>query len=154
MQPRESSDGMVTHRSSIRSMDRAVNERLTLLPRRPCAQMFDEIKVVTDNGNGTFDFNGTNVAAAYAAEFGGSGPSIETEGGGGTAGGHWNEDGSDGFAFENEIMTGYIDVTGNYLSNTTIAALEDMGYETVFDINNPLDATSGLDMSIFTDHLA
>ncbi|MBB96616.1 MAG: hypothetical protein CML68_18710 [Rhodobacteraceae bacterium] len=116
--------------------------------------LWEAMGLVTDNGNGTFDFNGTNVAAAYAAEFGGSGPSIETEGGGGTAGGHWNEDGSDGFAFENEIMTGYIDVTGNYLSNTTIAALEDMGYETVFDINNPLDATSGLDMSIFTDHLA
>ncbi|WP_428926104.1 leishmanolysin-related zinc metalloendopeptidase [Marinibacterium sp. SX1] len=116
--------------------------------------LWEAMGLVTNNGNGTSDFNGANVATAYAAEFGGSGPSIETEGGPGTAGGHWNEDGSDGYAFENEIMTGYIDVTGNYLSNTTIAALEDMGYETVFDASNPLDATAGLDLSILNDHLA
>ena len=116
--------------------------------------LWEAMGLVTNNGNGTSDFNGANVATAYAAEFGGSGPSIETEGGPGTAGGHWNEDGSDGYAFENEIMTGYIDVTGNYLSNTTIAALEDMGYETVFDASNPLDATAGLDLTILNDHLA
>lgn len=116
--------------------------------------LWEAMGLVTENGDGTLDFNGTNVATAFAAEFGIGAPSIETEGGSGTAGGHWNEDGDDGYAFENEIMTGYIDVTGNYLSNTTIAALEDMGYDTVFDPSDPLNATSGLDLTIFNDHIA
>lgn len=38
-------------------------------------------------------------------------------------------------------MTGYID-RGNYLSTMTIAALEDMGYDTIFDDpNDPNDLT-------------
>lgn len=116
--------------------------------------LWEAMGLVTENNDGTADFNGSNVAAAIAAEFPTGTPSIETEGGAGTAGGHWNEDGSDGYGFENEIMTGYIDVTGNYLSNTTIAALEDMGYDTVFDPADPLNATAGLDLSIFNDHVA
>jgi len=48
-------------------------------------------------------------------------------GGVGTAGGHWDE-----FLFDQELMTGYID-SDAYLSDMSIAALEDMGYETVYD---------------------
>jgi len=58
---------------------------------------------------------------------------LETNGGTGTAGGHWDE-----FLFDKEIMTGFVD-TGSYVSEMTIAALEDMGYDTVFD--NPYNAT-------------
>ncbi len=113
---------------------------------------------LVDTVGDQLEFNGTNAAIAFAAEYGINGaPPVETDGGSGTAGGHWNEGDipnyltdTDGFDFDNEIMTGFINST-NYLSNTTIAALEDMGYETVFDPNNPLLATSGLDLGIFSD---
>lgn len=110
--------------------------------------MWDNLGLVTNAANGELHFNGANAAIAYAAEGGIGALQIETDGGPGTAGGHWDET-----LYGNEIMTGYIDVTGNYLSNTTIASLEDLGYDTVFDPNNPLAATSGLDMTIFNDHV-
>ncbi|MEM8731680.1 MAG: leishmanolysin-related zinc metalloendopeptidase [Pseudomonadota bacterium] len=113
--------------------------------------IWDALGLVTENLDGTADFNGANVAIAFAEEFGSGTPAIETEGGPGTAGGHWNEAGTDGTTFDNEIMTGFINENGNYLSNMTIASLEDLGYDTVFDSSNPLDATSGLDLSIFND---
>lgn len=118
--------------------------------------MWDFMGLVTENADGTLEFNGANANLAFDAEFGAGPVSVETDGGAGTAGGHWNEGGAgdtDSFAFSNEIMTGYIDIDGNYLSNTSIAALEDMGYETVFDPNDPLGATAGLDLSIFADHM-
>ncbi|WP_428673778.1 leishmanolysin-related zinc metalloendopeptidase [Roseibium sp.] len=113
---------------------------------------------LVDTVGDQLEFNGTNAGIAFAAEYGINGaPTVETDGGSGTAGGHWNEGDipgyltdTDGFDFGNEIMSGFINST-NYLSNTTIAALEDMGYETVFDPNNPLLATSGLDLGIFSD---
>lgn len=114
--------------------------------------MWDLMGLVAEGAGGTLEFTGINAAIAFAQEFGAGPVSVETEGGPGTAGGHWNEGGTDGFAFGNEIMTGYIN-SGNYLSNTTIAALEDMGYDTVFDPNDPLSATAGLDMTIFNDHM-
>ncbi len=110
--------------------------------------LWDAQGLVTNGPNGELHFNGTNANIAYQAD-GGVGPiQIETDGGPGTAGGHWDED-----LYQNEIMTGYIDVTGNFLSNTTIASLEDMGYDTVFDPNDPTNATAGLDMTIFNDHV-
>ncbi|MCX2722081.1 leishmanolysin-related zinc metalloendopeptidase [Roseibium salinum] len=121
--------------------------------------MWDYMGLVTSNAYGTMEFNGANADLAFAFEFGADTVSVETDGGAGTAGGHWNEGplpglaDTDGFDFGNEIMTGFINTSGNYLSNTTIAALEDMGYDTVFDPGNPLAATSGLDLSIFSDHL-
>lgn len=93
---------------------------------------------------GDFRFMGENANAVYAAEFADLdsadgfdfGVPIETDGGSGTAGGHWDE-----ATFSAEIMTGYID-RGNYLSTMTIAALEDMGYDTIFDDpNDPNDLT-------------
>ncbi|WP_170572142.1 leishmanolysin-related zinc metalloendopeptidase [Ruegeria atlantica] len=56
---------------------------------------------------------------------------VETDGGSGTAGGHWDEE-----AYQDELMTGYIgyladdgtyDAT-NYLSDWSVASLEDLGY--------------------------
>ena len=52
---------------------------------------------------------------------------VEATGGPGTAGGHWDE-----FLFTDEIMTGYVDGS-NHLSLMSLAALEDMGYDTVLD---------------------
>lgn len=57
---------------------------------------------------------------------------VETDGGSGTAGGHWDED-----TYLNELMTGFIGYTDpetgtrflfNYLSDWSVAALQDLGY--------------------------
>lgn len=91
---------------------------------------------------GDIRFTGANATDTYQTEFpdvagadSGSlfGVPVEADGGSGTAGGHWDE-----LLFDQEIMTGYVD-TGSFVSDMTIAALEDMGYDTVFD--NPYSAT-------------
>lgn len=51
---------------------------------------------------------------------------VETNGGPGTAGAHWDD-----ATFGSELMTGYISAT-NYVSDMTIASLEDLGYDTVW----------------------
>ncbi len=48
---------------------------------------------------------------------------VETDGGAGTAGGDWDE-----AVFDAEAMTGYMD-GAPYVSDLTLAALEDMGYQ-------------------------
>ncbi len=56
---------------------------------------------------------------------------VETDYGPGTAGGHWDEE-----LFRQDLMTGFIDPkTG--VSAVTVAAFEDMGYETVWDPRKP-----------------
>jgi hypothetical protein len=73
---------------------------------------------------------------AATAEFLGSGGSlypgspvpVENSGGAGTRDGHWRES-----VFDNELMTGWLDMTDNPLSTITIGALEDIGYEV--DVN-------------------
>lgn len=91
---------------------------------------------------GDLRFTGANATDTYQSEFAGIagadpgsllGVPVETDGGSGTAGSHWDED-----LFNAEIMTGYVDA-GGFVSVMTIAALEDMGYDTVFD--NPYSAT-------------
>ena len=81
-------------------------------------------------------FTGANALAVYQTEFADlaatdptatNGVPIETHGGDGTAGGHWDE-----ALFGNELMTGFIDA-GNYLSDMTFASLEDLGYDTFID---------------------
>ena len=77
-------------------------------------------------------FVGKNAAAAYRKKFetvadadpgSAVGVPVETGGGPGTAGAHWDEP-----LFGAELMTGYI--SGRpYMSDLTTAALEDMGYE-------------------------
>lgn len=49
---------------------------------------------------------------------------IETDGGGGTAYSHWDDD-----VYGNELMTGYLSPGENPLSRLTAAGLEDIGYE-------------------------
>lgn len=91
---------------------------------------------------GDIRFTGINAVDVYQTEFpviagadSGSllGIPVETEGGPGTAGGHWDE-----VLFNAEIMTGFVDA-GGFVSLMTIASFEDMGYDTVFD--NPYSAT-------------
>ena len=98
---------------------------------------------LTDGGT-TLDglvFAGRNAAVAFGALFPGLyddgtpdrlGVPLETSGGPGTAGGHWDEN-----TFHRELMTGYLDRRA-YVSGLTVAALEDMGYRTVFDADHPL----------------
>ncbi|MBY5933691.1 hypothetical protein KUV51_11825 [Tateyamaria omphalii] len=89
---------------------------------------------------GDLRFIGPNALSVYETEFpdvaagdpgSNAGIPIETDFGPGTAGGHWDE-----ALFENELMTGFID-DGAFLSVMSIASLEDLGYDTVFD--NPGD---------------
>lgn len=111
--------------------------------------LWDAMGLVQENADGTLNFLGENALIAYDAEGGAGSPiQIETDGGSGTAGGHWDDE-----LYDNEIMTGYINTEGNFLSNTTIASLEDMGYDTIFDPTDPLAATTGLDLTILNDHI-
>jgi hypothetical protein len=48
---------------------------------------------------------------------------VENTGGAGTADGHWRET-----VFENELMTGFINLGANPLSRVTLASLADLGY--------------------------
>ncbi|MEM9783914.1 MAG: leishmanolysin-related zinc metalloendopeptidase [Pseudomonadota bacterium] len=88
-------------------------------------------------------FVGEKATAVYQQEFADRIPGdtnkalgvpVEEEFGPGTAGGHWDE-----ALFDNELMTGLID-GNNYLSMTTIASLDDLGYETVIDQLFTVDA--------------
>lgn len=68
-------------------------------------------------------FTGANAVAEYL-DLGGSGSGIpvEQDGGGGTAGSHWDEE-----IFANELMTGYIDPV-NAFSTMSAASFADLGY--------------------------
>jgi hypothetical protein len=70
-------------------------------------------------------FTGANAVAAY----GGPVP-LENDGGAGTAGSHWDETdfAPNGQPMSNELMTGYLGFGDTYLSDTTVAALADLGY--------------------------
>ena len=75
-------------------------------------------------------FNGAAATSIYEDDFGLTGTlgvPVEQDGGSGTRDSHWDEE-----TFDNEIMTGYID-TANYLSEMTVASLEDTGYVTFWD---------------------
>lgn len=91
-------------------------------------------------GAGDMRFTGQNATEAYKALFpdiAGTDPNadmgvpIETDGASGTAGSHWDEE-----TFNDEIMTGYINGS-NTFTGMTAAALEDMGYDTIFDAASP-----------------
>ena len=61
-----------------------------------------------------------------AGEIGAAGVPVEQDGGAGTRDSHWDEE-----TFDNEIMTGYIN-DSNYVSDMTVASLEDLGYDTIY----------------------
>lgn len=93
--------------------------------------LWDDMGLI-DDYNGDLRFNGSSATTYYNSEF----PSIaandpnshlgvpvETDGAAGTAGNHWDE-----ATFGDEIMTGYLQGS-NHVSDMTIAALQDMGYD-------------------------
>ena len=84
------------------------------------------------SGGGTDNpaFTGVNATAVYEATYGvadSGGVPVEQDGGPGTRDSHWDEE-----IFGNEIMTGYINNSDNYLSDMTVASLEDLAYDTVW----------------------
>jgi hypothetical protein len=68
-------------------------------------------------------FTGAMAKSASLSDFGTSVINVETDGGSGTAGSHWDD-----ATYTNEIMTGYID-NPNYLSHMTAASYGDLGYQ-------------------------
>ena len=75
-------------------------------------------------------FTGAAATFTYERDFDALdavGVPVEQDGGAGTRDSHWDEE-----TFDNEIMTGFID-SQNYLSEITVASLEDIGYQTVWD---------------------
>ncbi len=87
--------------------------------------IWDSLGLVQDVGT-EIHFTGARAVAEYNAIFGTSGNfvPVETDGGAGTAGGHWDEE-----TFDNELMTGYLNGgTQNPISRVTVGALADMGY--------------------------
>ncbi len=75
-------------------------------------------------------FTGAAATYTYERDYGALdalGVPVEQDGGSGTRDSHWDDE-----TFDNEIMTGYID-QANYLSEMTVASLEDTGYETVWN---------------------
>jgi len=94
------------------------------------ANIWEFLGLITGKGGENPLFVGENATLAYEALFNAvnaAGVALEQDGGAGTRDSHWDEE-----TFINELMTGYIN-NENYISDMTIAALEDMGYDTVFD---------------------
>lgn len=90
--------------------------------------------LVKDFG-GDLRFIGSNAIQAYndfypviagADPLSDYGVPVEMDGGTGTAGVHWDD-----ATFKNEIMTGSLNWS-NIISDMTIAALQDMGYDTIY----------------------
>ena len=86
--------------------------------------------------------NPTFIGQTAMAEYGrlrGAGSSstpvpVENEGGMGTRDGHWRE-----VIFVNELMSGYINATGNPISRVTVASLQDLGYVVDMNAAEPYD---------------
>lgn len=93
--------------------------------------------LTTTSPDGQLRFTGENATLAYknvyasiAAndKYADMGVPIEMDGGSSTAGKHWDE-----IIFKSEIMTGSQSTAGNVVSDMTIGALQDMGYQTIFN---------------------
>jgi len=82
-------------------------------------------------------FTGDNATLTYNALYhvNRAGVPLEESGGPGTRDSHWNEE-----HFTSEVMTGYVDRGGTYLSPLTVASLEDLGYDTTWTASSYLIA--------------
>ena len=87
--------------------------------------MWNEFELLAGEDTEDPRFLGAQAIAEYQAA-GGAGESVPVEGGGGagTANSHWDEE-----VFSNELMTGYLNSGGNFLSAMSIASFADLGYE-------------------------
>jgi hypothetical protein len=86
--------------------------------------------LLSDAGTASPTFTGAAATEAYAFLFDAPDATavpVEGDGGPGTRDSHWDEE-----TFGAELMTGYLDATGVYLSDMTVGSLEDLGYDTVW----------------------
>lgn len=86
------------------------------------------------NGQDVYTYNGRNALREWENICGDSPLPIETDGGDGTAGGHWDED-----CLRGELMTGYLS-NDNPLSRITVATLDDLGYSVDYGAAAPFSA--------------
>ena len=86
--------------------------------------------LISDEGGSDPQFLGAGATLEYNNLFGLSESSVpvENQGGEGTRDSHWRET-----VFDDELMTGWLDLGENPLSRITIASLADMGYEVNLD---------------------
>ena len=90
-------------------------------------------------------YTGAAGTAVYAQDKDASDPDqlmVETDGGSGTAGAHWDD-----ATYGTELMTGYLYPGAPYLEDWTIASLADIGYSTA-DYSYPGTATNRLNSGI------
>ncbi len=103
---------------------------------------------------GSGEFLGAEATAVWQSEFGQLGiPDIETEGGPGTAGGHWNENlngsgltgitDSLGRDMRDELMTGWLN-PNSFISELTLASFRDIGFTTTNATAVPEPGTGGV----------
>jgi subtilisin-like proprotein convertase family protein len=88
--------------------------------------MWEDMNLVEGVNTPDWRYTGAKATQEYGAlrNQGSTDVPVETDGGEGTAGGHWDEE-----TFRNELMTGFVNGANNPLSRVTAACLEDMGYE-------------------------
>jgi len=104
--------------------------------------IWDTLGLVENGPGGTINFTGPTAVGAYQTIFGVSDNfvPVETDGGPGTAGGHWDEE-----TFDNELMTGFLNGgVSNPISTVTIGALADMGYTVNMAAADPYSAPSSV----------
>jgi uncharacterized protein (DUF2141 family) len=87
--------------------------------------MWDQKRLLKDEGSSNPRFTGPVATAQYNAIFGRSeaGVPVENEGGPGTHDEHWRES-----VFASELMTGFVDAPPNPISRVTVGSLADLGY--------------------------
>lgn len=94
----------------------------------------------TNGRNADLYFTGEDAALANGGNF----VFVETDGGSGTAGAHWNEtDSSKQAGYDNELMTGYLNSQQTYVAAFTVASLQDIGYETQWSVNSEYVSATG-----------
>lgn len=107
--------------------------------------LWDQQELTTNSTSSRELFIGSQAVAAYQSEFemlDAPGVPLESSGGAGTAGSHWEDR-----IFKNELMTGFIgDET--FISATSIASLGDLGYETIWSPDNPSATPPAFDSSM------
>ena len=89
----------------------------------------DDMRFIGTNAILAYNFGLREIARSDPDRW--TGVPVETDGGPGTAGGHWDDR-----LFDNELMTGFVD-DFNFVSGMTIASLEDLGYDTIFVARQP-----------------
>jgi len=80
-------------------------------------------KIVQGVGGSNPRYSGVRGMAEWSLLGGSGNVPVENSGGTGTAGSHWRES-----VFDDELMTGYLDLASNPLSRLTIASFADLGY--------------------------